>query len=91
MLILDPPTTAQLPKSAQEYYDESVKAGLFEYSYVGNDLCGRRVYQKYIDGEEYGEPRALLTYAEFKKAVLKAASQCDATGIGIPRWVNPTY
>lgn len=85
----DPPTTCQLPKTAAEYYSKSVppRGGLFEYVLLGEDLCGRSVYQKLLDGKEYGEPRALLTYQEY---VRKVKLWGMVRSMGVQRWCVPT-
>lgn len=85
----DAPTLAQLPKSAAAYYEESTGPGLYDYTEIGRDDAGRRVYQKSIDGEKYGEPRALLTHAEYVAAV-KAAARISPS-LGVQRWTGPYY
>lgn len=80
-----PATLEQLPRDAASYYAESTRGGgLFEYEDVGRDAYGRRVYQRLLDGAEYGQPEALLTFAEFTARVKDAATRCGS--IGVRRW-----
>lgn len=80
-------TLAQLPASAAAYYAGSVpRGGLFEYHEIGTDTAGRKVYQKTLSGVDYGEPRALLTFGEFKARVKEYARLAPGTGIGVQRW-----
>lgn len=86
-----PSTLDQLPATAGEYYRSVTKeGGLFRYVYIGKDDCGRRVYQKYLDGEKYGRPRALLTYREYKKAV-RYWVNLGVGSMGVTRWADPYY
>jgi hypothetical protein len=89
LMMKDAPTLAQLPKSAAAYYEESVGPGLYDYAEIGRDDAGRRVYQKYLSGEKYGDPRALLTHAEYVAAV-KAAARISPS-LGVQRWTGPYY
>lgn len=83
-------TLAQLPKDAAAYYAESTAEGLFAYELAGKDGLGRSVFQKYLDGEEYGAPRALLTFAEFKASVNRAALLVGSSvNLGVSRWTVP--
>lgn len=84
-------TLTQLPRDAATYYAESTPAaGLFAYELAGKDGLGRSVYQKYLDGEEYGAPRALLTYNEFKASVNRAALLVGpSVNLGVSRWTVP--
>jgi hypothetical protein len=52
--------------SAKTYYRDSVDETKlpYRYIYLGKDGAGRRLYQRQLDGEDYGRPSALLTYAE---------------------------
>jgi hypothetical protein len=83
----DPSTRAQLPRHANEYYAQSVKSDVFEYQDVGRDGCGRRVYQKFLNGEAYGMPRALLNYREYA-AKVEAFARISSY-MGVQRWTDP--
>ena len=80
-------TLEQLPLSAEVYYDESVRSGLFEFQLIGKDGAGRRVYQKLLCGEPYGQPRALMTYREYSARVKLWAA--FSSSIGVQRWTDP--
>jgi thymidylate synthase len=90
------------PKVAKEEYDiaqgqaaSDEVMGLLSYEPTIQEIqkkvddAGRRVYQKSIDGEKYGEPRALLTHAEYVAAV-KAAARISPS-LGVQRWTGPYY
>ena len=84
-------TLEQLPRNAAEYYAESTESPrrVFDYKLVGKDRMGRRVYQKYLSGAPYGRPKALLTYTQFRAAVLHMYKLCPRTAVGVPRWSHP--
>ena len=84
-----PHTLDQLPSGAAGYYRESVSSALFDYELVGTDDAGRKVYQRYLDVQPWGQPRALLTYQEYKTAVKFAGKRISS--IGVPRWTEPFY
>ncbi len=58
--------------TAKDYYQRSVETGVFEYVFLGNDGAGRRLYQRRLQGVDYGSPRALLSFGEYMREV-KAA------------------
>ena len=88
----EPATADQLSATSAEYYRTStLDTGLWSYKLVvKKDYCGRKVYQKYFEGEPYGQPRSLLSYSEYKRAVgkwlpYKGLSMC------VSRWTTTTY
>lgn len=85
-----PKTIDQLPPDAETYYRESVKSGVFEYEYIGKDYYGNKVYRKYLNGEPYGRPMALLSFSQYRKAV-KEAAKLVPYGMGVCRWTEPYY
>lgn len=88
----EPSTLDQLPPSAAAYYERIDKPDeLFERRLIGKDSLKRRVYQAYFLGELYGEPRALLTYAEYVAAVKAAHARAPKTSIGVSWWTEPTW
>lgn len=85
MMTKEPATTAQLV-TAEEYYRSSFSK-LFTYAYCGKDGVGRKVYQKQLEGEPYGEPRALLSHREYTAKVKAGALLSGA--MGVQRWTSP--
>lgn len=87
-----PHTLEQLPSSAASYLLESEKHGIpgAVRRFIGKDYLGRRVYQTFIDGEEYGSPLALLTFREYTKRVKHFAAKVSSS-IGVGRFTTPTY
>lgn len=73
--------------TAQQYYAESVMSLIYTYQQIGTDGLGRRVYQMLLDGELYGEPKALLTYREYAAKVQHWA-KLDPN-MGVQRWTRP--
>lgn len=93
---LNPGTMRQLPKTASEYYSQSIKPvipGCWIRVETGTDDFGRKIYQSMYDGQPYGQPKALLTYSEFKKNVRFWAERVGKghPGIGVERWTTPLY
>lgn len=86
----EPHTLEQLPETAEEYYRSSIESVLFKYDLLHKDDLGRKVYQPMYDGELWGEPRALLGYAEYTRAV-KRAAKVLGSHIGVQRWSTPFY
>ena len=66
--------------TAAAYYAESFSDKLFERELVGRDDIGRSVYQKFLSGKLYGYPRALRSWAEYKRA-----------GPTTSRWCSPYF
>ena len=72
--------------SAAAYYSKSLSDKLFDRELVGRDDAGRKVYQKSLSGKPYGCPRALLTWAEYKR---HTAQTCPH--VGVDRWCPPYF
>ena len=84
-------TQDQMPASATDYYKESVTSDIYTYRHVGVDCCGRKVYQPFLDGEEYGQPRSLLKHSEFVGKIKHYMKICPGVAMGVQRWTTTVY